>query len=934
MTKRLFDLAVSGIALVVLAVPLLFIALLVRLTSPGPVLFRQQRVGQGGQLFSLYKFRTMRAAEGPQVTAADDQRITRVGSLLRRWKLDELPQFWNVFCGQMSVVGPRPEVPRFVAAYTPDQLDVLAQQPGLAGIAQLAFVNESELLRESANAEAAYLEWVMPAKLALDLEYERIRTLRSDLAVLILVGLQMCGFQRQSRALRDRLGQVRPSLTDTAQRAEFLTRPQRRLTVGAVLRTAEWQAPPRIQMLMWQLARRTARLTGNGSVLVRNRRTLVVAIHLAFIVLSSYCAFWLRFDGSIPAVELALFVDLLPTLICIRGLMFVPFRLYSGLWRYTSISDLRNLLAAVACSTVIFYLLVHHALGVLHYPRSIFIIDSLLLMFMLGGVRLIRRVHREVVHPSGRTRVLIFGAGDAGEMTVRDMKRYGDYEPIGFVDDDRMKVGKRIHGIPVLGTRADLSQIMSTHDPAEVLVAIPGAEPVVVRAIVKALQPYKVRITTLPSLRDVLAGKAAVSQIRNLSIEDLLARAPIGLNNTQLRGLIEGRRVLVTGAGGSIGSELCRQIAALQPERLIMYERYENGLYAIANDLNERFDPSVLQCVIGDVTDASRLEDVFAEYQPHVVFHAAAHKHVPLMELNACEAVKNNVIGTRMVAEMAVRFGAERLTLISSDKAVNPSSVMGATKRVAELIVHALAGRTSTRCSVVRFGNVLGSNGSVVPRFLEQIKAGGPVTVTHPDIRRYFMLISEAVQLVLHASALDKPSAVYVLEMGEQIKLLDMARDLIKLSGYVPHEDIAIRIIGLRPGEKLSEELVGRDELAMPSEVEKILRVRPQTLPARETLQREVHLLEELAVINDAPNVIAQLAVLVPTFEAGSHTLAFAQSPRGAKLRMRLRAQRRPYDRRDAQWPDRRLSDRGGGRRLLDTAPSTPARLVRPELAS
>ena len=468
---------------------------------------------------------------------------------------------------------------------------------------------------------------------------------------------------------------------------------------------------------------------------------------------------------------------------------------------------------------MLFFLLTQTPLGPPIYPRSVFIVDALLLMLLLGAVRLSRRVFAELPRPHHGKRVLIFGAGDAGELIVRDMKAsasYG-YHPVGFVDDDKAKVGLRIHGVPVVGTRAELPAILRRYRPQEVILAIPHAEPVTIRAVVRALEQFKVPIKTLPALRDMIDGKVALSEIRNLSVEDLLSRAPVGLDPAPLKYLIGGRRVMVTGAGGSIGSELCRQIARLKPASLVMFERYENSLHAIRIELDDAHKPFGLHAVVGDVTDPIRVDEVMRQYAPEIVFHAAAHKHVPLMEENPCEAVKNNVRGTRLLAQAAEECGVDRFILISTDKAVNPTSVMGASKRLAELIVRARAAGSGTSFSVVRFGNVLASNGSVVPRFLEQIKKGGPVTITHPEIRRFFMLIPEAVQLVLHAAAQADAGATYVLEMGEQVKLLDMARDLIRLSGFVPDSEIAIEFVGLRPGEKLYEELSGADEQVGPS---------------------------------------------------------------------------------------------------------------------
>jgi FlaA1/EpsC-like NDP-sugar epimerase len=568
-------------------------------------------------------------------------------------------------------------------------------------------------------------------------------------------------------------------------------------------------------------------------VIPRFRCVPVIAVQWLLIALSNRAAFMLRFDGDEPGWALTAYWQMLPWLLAVRALTFVPFRLYDGLWRYTGLYDLQALVGGISVSTAIFYAVARSPLGPPVYPRSVFVVDALLLTLLLFGIRLTRRFVAEFALIRPGKRLLIFGAGDAGELIVRDMenKRRYSYEPVGFVDDDRTKLGRRIHGVRVLGTRDDLPWIVKRHRPDEMLIAMPRADAAAIRSIVRALDPFKIPIKTLPNLRDIIDGKVEVGQIRNLAVEDLLARAPVGLDRRPLQQLIAGRRVMVTGAGGSIGSELCRQIARLKPAALVMFERYENSLHEIAVELQ---DQRVLGAfpVIGDVTDAARVSDVLRQHRPEIIFHAAAHKHVPMMEENPCEAVKNNVQGTRLLAKAAEQYGVDRFILISTDKAVNPASMMGASKRIAELVIQAQADGSGTSFSIVRFGNVLGSNGSVVPRFMQQIKEGGPVTVTHPEMRRFFMLIPEAVQLVLHAASQAENGTTYVLEMGEQVKLLDMARDLIRLSGLVPDVDIEIEFVGLRPGEKLSEELVGPNEDAGPSGVEKVLRVRSRRRPA------------------------------------------------------------------------------------------------------
>lgn len=604
-------------------------------------------------------------------------------------------------------------------------------------------------------------------------------------------------------------------------------------------------------------------------LLNRYRRAIVVGVHLALFVASNYVAFLLRFDGEIPALEWRVFTGTLLALVAVRGGFFLRFLLYEGLWRYTSIWDLRDLLSAVAGSSVVAYVLIHFLAGISTYPRAVFVIDALVLTMLAGGIRLVRRVYRGYSSPEGARRLLIYGAGDAGEALVRDlMVRDGnEYEPVGFVDDDSRKVGQRIHGLPVLGTRKTLAAIVERARPDELLIAIPRADPATMRDIVRALEPFKLPIKTVPSLVDLLSGRVRLTQIRNLKIEDLLQRAPIGLDQARVIQLLEGHRVLVTGAGGSIGSELCRQIAKFKPSVLTILDRYENGLYAVAADL-EGGDPSTrVDVVIADITDQKRMEAVFSATSPDVVFHAAAHKHVPLMELNPQEAVKNNVMGTRMLVEAALKYRVGRFVLISTDKAVNPSSVMGTTKRIAELIVRLAGDQGPTVFATVRFGNVLGSNGSVVPRFVQQISAGGPVTVTHPDVRRYFMSTIEAVQLVLHAAAAARTNELFVLEMGEQIRILDLARNLIHLSGYIPDREISITFTGLRGGEKLHEELVSAGETLEPSGVDKVLRVGRAVIRPDAAIQAGIARLERLALEGDVPALLLQLLAIVPESE-------------------------------------------------------------------
>jgi FlaA1/EpsC-like NDP-sugar epimerase len=613
----------------------------------------------------------------------------------------------------------------------------------------------------------------------------------------------------------------------------------------------------------------------------RCRRLCVVATHLALVVIANSLAFVLRFDGDVPDWAVSTQLSLLPWLIAIRGLTFFGFGVYQGVWRYAGMWDLRNILGSVAVSSLAFVVavpLVHDGV----YPRSVHVIDALLLVCLCGGLRVAVRTWREGLplpirqREDVRRKMVIFGAGQAGELIARDILRnaYTRYNPVGFVDDDPQKVGRSIHGLPVLGTREDLAKIMAEYAPEEVLIAMPAVEAATVRGIVRALEHYHVQITVLPNLRDILDGVVTVNQIRKLAIEDLLPRAPVGLDAGPLRDFLAGRRVLVTGAGGSIGSELCLQIAAFRPDSLVLFERSENSLYAINNTLVDRGLGAGVHAVLGDVTDLSRLDAVFAQHRPEVVFHAAAHKHVPLMESSPCEAVKNNVTGTRLVAEAAARHGSGRFVLISTDKAVNPSSIMGVTKRVAEMIVAQQDSEAGTAYLVVRFGNVLGSAGSAVPRFLDQITRGGPITITHPEVRRFFMLLPEAVQLVLHVAWQGRNGGTYVLDMGEQIKVVDMACNLIRLSGLVPEEDIKLSYIGLRPGEKLYEELVGVRETVQPSTIQKVFEVIAGEHRSSHSFRSELRKLERLAKQGDATETIRVLRRLVPEFTGRPWELA------------------------------------------------------------
>jgi FlaA1/EpsC-like NDP-sugar epimerase len=545
---------------------------------------------------------------------------------------------------------------------------------------------------------------------------------------------------------------------------------------------------------------------------------LIFVVDLLLIIVAALGSYALRLDlGPLFVYYLPQAYYLIGVSLIVKPVVFYLFGLYRRLWVYASIRELMIILAAVTTASVAVsvVLVILRATGSLpNYPRGTLPIDYLLTLALIGGLRFGMRLLAESKtwsqEPARRKRrILVVGAGDAGELMVREMQKNAQLMqvPVCFVDDDPAKQRKQIHGVPVLGTINELARVVSQKRIDEVIISIPSAPGRVVRHVADICRSKGVPFRTMPGLYELLGGKVNVNRLREVEITDLLRREPAHLDEALIGESLAGRRVLVTGAGGSIGRELCRQIARWGPAELVLFGHGENSIFETLLELGENFPILPLHPVIGDVRDHDRLDNVFDSFNPQMVFHAAAHKHVPLMEVNVEEAITNNVLGTRNVVEAALSSGVERLVMISSDKAIRPSSVMGATKRLAEAQVLDAARRSGRAYSVVRFGNVLGSRGSVIPIFKRQIARGGPVTVTHPDMRRYFMTIPEAVHLVLQAFAMGKGGEVFVLNMGEQVRILDLAEDLIRLSGLEPGKDIEIVFTGIRPGEKLSEEL-------------------------------------------------------------------------------------------------------------------------------
>lgn len=579
----------------------------------------------------------------------------------------------------------------------------------------------------------------------------------------------------------------------------------------------------------------------------------------------------LRFDLAPADPEWRIFWKTLPILIAIRGMANWYWGLHRHWWRFVSVPDLSRLLRSLITGSVAFGIvaLLQPALGL---PRSIILIEAAVTLLLVAGLMVASRL----LHPgqasiglgSGK-RVLIVGAGDTGLHAARELCHHVKlkYKPIAFVDDNPRKQGALFLGVPVLGVIADVPRLVKEYLIEEIVIAMPSVGRRRLREVMDLCQLTGSRVRILPATTDLIQGRVTVNRLREVRIEDLLGRPPVSFDLKSVEPLLKSSVACITGAGGSIGSELCRQVANCRPDVLLMIDRNENNLHYLHLELAERFPTVALQPIVADITDLARMEQLMATVRPRTVFHAAAFKHVPLMEANASEAVNNNVGGTRNLAQLADAYGVERFVMISTDKAINPTSVMGATKRVAEILLQGLQSTSKTRFITVRFGNVLGSEGSVVPIFSRQIARGGPVTVTHPNVVRFFMLVQEAVHLVLHASALGGGGEIFLLDMGEPVKIIDLARDMIRLSGLAPNVDIEIRVTGLRPGEKLYEELITASEVVLATSNPKIMRLNDQNHRDWECVHRGIAELEMLAKTHTAQAIRAKLAEIVPEYQ-------------------------------------------------------------------
>jgi len=785
--KRGIDFVVATVALIVLAPAFLVIALLIKRDSAGPIFSRGERVGRNGIRFHIYKFRTSvadsnRGAFG--ITAEDDPRITRFGRRLRRSKLDELPQLLNVVRGEMSIVGPRPEVPEVVEQYSSLFQRLLALRPGITSPGSLSYRNEESWTGPNVSR---YGEAILPDRLALDVRYLFRHNIWTDLRIIaqtvgVVFGLDSFAFRMLARSVR--------------------------------------------RILPW------------------------VLLDAPVIVVAFYAALFLRlldFPGSQVVGYLSTLTKSILPILALYLFTYSLWGVHRRIWRFATAADVRPIFAGTLTATAIALVadLFSGSSGNRLLPLGVILLGGFFsacgMVFVRYRSRLLRGLSSGNRAEGDGTRAIIFGAGDAGQhlaLRLLTNQAADEYNLIGFADDDPRKLGQRIHGMPVLGGRHELGQMVQQHRIDLIIIAIHNVRGEDMRQILTAAQTTPAQIRIIPNLFEVVRSSNAAPLLREVRVEDLLGRQAIQLQHDACERVLGGKVVLITGGCGSVGSELCRQVAIFEPKQLVVLDNNETGLYDLDVALRATFRRLTVRIIVADVADRERMDAIFGSVKPDIIFHAAAYKHVPLMEQFPQEAIKVNVVGTAVALEMARRHEAKYFVLVSTDKAVEPHSVMGATKRIAEMLVggRATNGAISNgaiRCTAVRFGNVLGSRGSVVPTFARQIELGGPVTVTHPDMTRYFMDVSEAAGLIIQAASFTQGGDIFMLEMGERIRVDDLARKMIRMRGLRPEIDIPIVYTGVRPGEKLHEELVfpeeGREATAHPH----VHRVR-STMPANQ----------------------------------------------------------------------------------------------------
>jgi len=804
MIKRTVDIIVATVGVLIYLPFLPFICFSGKLGKNAPLFAVNKRIGKDGKIIKLRKF-------NPAVFRLSGSSTNKYNKLFCIWparmiyylKFNKWLLLFKVLKGDMSLIGPRAEKPQFVTAFRGKASEVLTVRPGIWGPYDL-IMQEKDLSPRHRNHFKTYREHILPKKLAIELQYVKDKRFGKDLR---LVG-QL--FMLRVRTLID-------------------------------------------EQLMKQ--------TGS--------RNFLLPVDLVLVFLSYFLSFQLRFDWLVPRQEYIVFLTAAPLVVIIRIASFYAASLYKNLWKYIGIEDLLAIVSACTFSSIFIIALVF-LVGINTHSRSIFLIDWMLCLLLVGGSRLVLRLFSEKTNVEAALRkyVLIVGAGDVGEMLIRELRKnwLDQYNVVSFVDDDPAKQGKMLHGVKVIGACRDIPKLVPALRIDEVLITVSNISSEGMKLILKYCKEADVRHRVVPAMNDLVSGSIRLAKFRKVEISDLFGREAVNLDFGSIRKFIENKILLITGAGGSIGSELCRQIVSFNPGRLIMIDKNANYLHEIQTEIRNQF-PGVAQYYsLTDCTNKRKIEILFGLFRPHIVFHAAAQKHVPIGEQEPEETIWNNVQGTKITAHLANKYGADKYVLISTDKAVNPTSIMGASKRVAELYLQSIAQRSKTKFATVRFGNVLNSNGSVVPLFMKQIENGGPVTVTHPGIERFFMSIAEAVQLVLQAATMVQQSEIFFLEMGKSIKIVHLAEELIKQAGLKPNEDIKIRFTGLRPGEKMFEELRGQNEEALNTFHQSIKVLKSNSVSVHNHIARDVQELVRLTRNFDRTAIKKQLRKIVPEY--------------------------------------------------------------------
>ncbi len=862
--KRIIDILLTLNALIVFSPLLILAAIGIKLSSPGPILYGAKRVGQNGKHFTMYKFRTMTVQQGTGaslITARNDRRIFPFGALLRKLKIDELPQLFNILRGDMSIVGPRPEDVNIVEKYfTAEYRRTLLVKPGLASPGSIYNYTHGEKILGQQETEKLYVEKLLPTKMALELVYTFEASLAYDIQIIFRTFCTVFAIAR-GRDLFSNPPEIR-----RAQQLGILRQP------APVVNDDTPAVAPESRVhdfASWILKMRNRHIFGLDLI------AICVVSFLSFVISENGNWPWSKesINGLLLFGSMALFVNLS---------IFYSVGLYDRYWRYAGLNDLIKVATASGWSTLILFILSeavrNFTFGNVIQNVSInFLMPILFGLFFFwaaAGNRLALRVasrwQRQAHSDEPEQQILIVGAGEAGRIVVNEILANPQLgmRVIGFVDDDELKQNAHIENLPVMGTISEIPKLVGQYRVRQIIVAMPSAPLSRQHEVMTICKQCDVITHNLPGVYQLLAGYKTVSSYPQIDVNRLLGREPISTDHGEVGTLIKDAVVLVTGAGGSIGSELCRQIARQNPAELILLGRGENSVFEIGLELRINYPKIKTRSLIIDVRDQRRINAAFESFRPEIVFHAAAHKHVPFMEENVEEAVVNNVHGTQNIVHAAERYGVKRLVMISSDKAVNPSSVMGATKRLGELIVQSTARRSGNAYMAVRFGNVLGSRGSVIPIFQRQIAAGGPVTVTHPDMDRYFMTIPEAVHLVLEAAVIGSGGEVFLLDMGKPVRILDLARNLIKLSGYEPYRDIQIVHAGIRPGEKLSEELFLSNENYQQTHHAKVFVAKRNLELDPETLDAELNSLIEQARRLERQGVLQSIHALIPEYHS------------------------------------------------------------------